>query len=306
MLRILTISFFSLIFMHCSPREEITPFHGNKAFEQLLAQMEMSPRIPGTPGQQEFLDWGKSLLIEYGWEVQLQDFEAYYQQIGERRPMTNIIATSKPLRNDQKLIVLGTHFDTRAFADEDPNHSDQPVPGAHDGASGVAVLMETARVVSQYYQLLPEYNIAIILFDGEDGGVTSRYFCKGSRFFVRNHPAVDQIEFTVIVDMVGKKDLRLYQEHKSMEHSPDLVRSFWREGQRYYPEIFHAEVKYEIYDDHVPFLEKSIPAFLVIDFDYPYWHTIEDTADKCSADSLQAVGDILLVFLEKHRIIERR
>lgn len=306
MVRLLTIIFFSFFLLQCNTSAPVTQFDGKQAFEHLLVQEAMGPRIPGTPGQQKFLQWAEELLKDYGWEVRRQDFEAYYQQKGEVLPMTNLVATRYPHIEDRPLILLGTHFDTRAFADEDPDHPDMPVPGAHDGASGVAVLIETARIISEYYNLLPEYNIALLLFDGEDGGITSRYFCMGSRWFVRNDHLVDDIEFAVILDMIGNKDLQIFKEKRSYDHSPELVRSFWREGRRHYPENFYSEVKYEIYDDHVPFIDRGIPAFLVIDFDYPYWHTIQDTADKCSPDSLQAVGDVLLVFLEKHRIIQRR
>ncbi len=283
-----------------------TLFEGERAYSHIVKQESMGPRIPESEGQEKFLNWAEKFLRDNHWDVRRQPFEEYYQLKDTDLDMTNLIATILPVEPEQSFILLGTHFDTRAFADEDADTPHLPVPGANDGASGVGVLLEAARILKNHYTIKNNYNIVLALFDGEDGGVEPEYYARGSRYFAQNDPLMPHIEWAVILDMVGQADLQLYKEKISLASASPLVHSFWEEGRRLYPETFRSGSQHAIYDDHVPLIEKGIPAFLVIDFNYPYWHTTEDTADKCCADSLQKVGDTLLVFLEKHHIIERR
>jgi Zn-dependent M28 family amino/carboxypeptidase len=189
----------------------------------------------------------------------------------------------------QPWIILGAHYDSRLLADHDPDVSlrQDPVPGANDGASGVAVLMELARVLPH----IQDGQLWLVFFDAEDNGHIEGWdWIMGSRAFagsLQDHP-----QAVVIVDMIGDADLNIHIEANSDQQ---LSAEIWhRAAALGYDEFFIDSEKYSILDDHTPFLELGIPAVDVIDFDYPYWHTTEDTLDKISADSLQIVGDTLL------------
>ncbi len=160
-----------------------------------------------------------------------------------------------------------------------------PVPGANDGASGVAVLLELART-------LPEDTVPVwlVFFDAEDNGrITGWDWILGSRAFVEEIEVNPQA--VVIVDMIGDADLNIHLEKNS---NLEIRTEIWGMAERLgYGDVFINTEKYAMLDDHTPFLEAGIPAVDIIDFDYPYWHTIADTPDKVSAKSLLAVGDTL-------------
>ena len=188
--------------------------------------------------------------------------------------------------------LLGAHYDSRMFADNDPDPANQtqPVPAANDGASGVAVLLELART-------LPKDTVPVwlVFFDAEDNGRIEGWdWILGSREFVKNNPI--QPRAVVIVDMIGDADLNIYKEQNS-NPAIDRMRSGKQPKSLGYGEKFIRQYKYSMLDDHTPFLEAGIPAVDIIDFDYPYWHTTQDTPDKVSAESLKAVGDTLLAWI---------
>lgn len=179
------------------------------------------------------------------------------------------------------------------LADRDPNPENrtQPAPGANDGASGVAVLLELARVLPQE----TKQQIWLVFFDGEDNGNLPGWdWVLGSRAFVESL-GEKKPEAVVIVDMIGDADLDIYFERNSNEQ---LAAEIWAQAAELgYAERFIAQPKHRMLDDHTPFLQAGIPAVDIIDFDYPYWHTTQDTVDKISAHSLQAVGATLLAWL---------
>jgi glutaminyl-peptide cyclotransferase len=199
-------------------------------------------------------------------------------------PIYNIIAK----RNDQSpQIVLGAHYDTRFFADNDPDLTkrSQPVPGANDGASGVAILLELARSLPK--DIIPTW---LVFFDTEDNGRLDGWdWILGSRAFAEEIKIAPRA--VVIVDMIGDADLNIYLEKNS---NLAIRTEIWSTAEKLgYGDVFINKEKYSMEDDHTPFLEAGIPAVDIIDFDYPYWHTTLDTPDKVSAKSLQAVGETL-------------
>lgn len=264
------------------PEPVSEPFNGERAYEDVLTQVDFGPRIPGSEGHARMVEWMKGQLSEAGWQVEVQESEAM------GNPIRNVVAK----RGDENpQIILGAHYDTRIFADNDPdpaNHS-KPVPGANDGASGVAVLLELARV-------LPDDAVPVwlVFFDAEDNGrIPGWDWILGSREFVRLNPV--QPRAVVIVDMIGDADLNIHKEHNS---NPAIMDEIWSVAQSLeYDSVFLPNYKFSMLDDHTPFLEAGIPAVDIIDFDYPYWHTVEDTPDKVSAASLQAVGETLQAWI---------
>jgi glutaminyl-peptide cyclotransferase len=258
----------------------IQPEHGDfsreRAFAGVEKQMAFGPRIPGSAGHAQVLEWMRSELSAAGWETRIQS------SVMLEHPIQNLIA----YRGDEPpQIILAAHYDTRIFADKDPNHPTEPVPGANDGASGVAVLLELARV-------LPAEKVPIwlVFFDAEDNGRIQGWdWLLGSQAFVAE--LEHRPEAVVIVDMIGDSDLNIYKERTSDQQ---LVDEIWSVANELgYASAFIPQSKYSMEDDHTPFLRVGIPAVDIIDFDYPYWHTTQDTVDKVSAESLEAVGRTL-------------
>lgn len=257
-------------------------FDGQRAYADVETQVALGPRIPGSPGHDRIVGWMQSELESAGWTVEVQESQAM------GHPIRNVVA-KKGEASPQ--IILGAHYDTRMYADNDgdPANHTKPVPGGNDGASGVAVLLELARTLPR--ETPPTW---LVFFDAEDNGRIDGWdWILGSREFVKNNPV--QPRAVIIVDMIGDADLNIYREVNS---DVQLTGEIWNMAREIgYPHIFIDEYRHDMLDDHTPFLEAGIPAIDIIDFDYPYWHTLEDTPDKVSADSLQAVGDTLTAWI---------
>jgi hypothetical protein len=259
-------------------------FDGQRALMDVETQVGFGPRTPGSSGHAQIQEWMRSELSEAGWDSHIQST----QMLGH--PVHNLIAYRG---EETPKIILGAHYDSRLVADHDPDPAKQsePVPGANDGASGVAVLVELARVLPK--DSLPVW---LVFFDAEDNGrIPGWDWILGSQAFVQDleyHP-----EAAVIVDMVGDADLNLYIERNS---DPELVSEIWEAAAELgYGGTFIPSPKHSMLDDHTPFLQAGIPAVDIIDFDYPYWHTTADTVDKVSAESLDAVGETLLEWIAR-------
>ena len=258
-------------------------FDGDSAFGYVEQQMAFGPRIPGSEGHELTRDMIMETLQSHGWDAKIQTGE--YR--GE--PILNIIGSRKrdTFADHMQHIVIGAHYDTRIFADRSADSDDRsrPVPGANDGASGVAVLLELSRVLPEYDNLL----VQLVFFDAEDDGYINDWdWILGSRHFAENLEY--EPDAVVIVDMIGDKQQEIYMEKSS---DSTLRGEIWAVAAGLGIDTFIQEEKYQILDDHTPFLQLGIPAVDLIDFDYPYWHTTEDTLDKVSASSLENVGLVL-------------
>jgi len=253
-------------------------FDGARALKDAQTQVDFGPRPPTSEGHKKIIAWIQAELKSVGWTVEIQKAE----RMGH--PVQNIIAKRS---NDAPQIILGAHYDTRFFADHDPDPAKQkqPVPGANDGASGVAVLLELARTLPK--DTVPTW---LVFFDTEDNGNIQGWdWILGSRAFAEEIKI--QPRAVVVVDMIGDADLNIYLEKNS---NKTIRAEIWSTAAKLgYDKQFINQEKYSMFDDHTPFLEKGIPAVDLIDFDYPYWHTAQDTMDKISAKSLGAVGDTL-------------
>ncbi len=252
-------------------------FNGQRAYQDVIAQVAFGPRVPDSIAHAETITYIQNELRKAGWQSQVQNAS----WLGF--PIQNVIAT----RSDQTpQIILGAHYDSRMLADQDPGPGRySPVPGADDGASGVAVLLELARTLPE--DILPTW---LVFFDAEDdGGIGGRDWIMGSQAFVASltfHPRA-----AIVVDMVGDANLDIYIEQNS---NTALVSEIWGQAARLgFSQEFRSTIKYSMEDDHTPFLKAGIPAVDIIDFDYPYWHTAADTPDKVSPKSLEIVGETL-------------
>ena len=257
-------------------------FDGQRAYADVETQVAFGTRIPGSAGHTQVQEWMRAELEAAGWQVEIQESEAM------GHPVQNVVAKRGDASPE---IILGAHYDSRMFADNDPDlakHT-QPVPAANDGASGVAVLIELARALPK-----DSAPVWLVFFDAEDNGHIDGWdWILGSREFVKNNPV--QPRAVVVIDMIGDADLNIYKERNSNKVLTDEI---WNVAASLgYENQFIPEYKYSMLDDHTPFLQAGIPAVDIIDFDYPYWHTTQDTPDKVSADSLKAVGDTLQAWI---------
>jgi glutaminyl-peptide cyclotransferase len=260
-------------------------FSGEQALRYAETQMQWQPRDTGTPGWQSTGDWIVQTLVASGWQVEEQFFS-----VPENKQGRNIIAK----RGSGPLVILGAHYDSRRFADQDPDPQKRqlPVPAANDGASGVAVLLELARVL-QPEDLNEEVWLAF--FDAEDNGDIGQWgWTLGSVDMAGRLPRAPQA--VVIVDMIGDADQQIYLEQSSTEA---LRTEIWQVAADLKYTTFIPQVKYNMQDDHTAFLAKGYPAVDLIDFDYPPWHTTADTLDKLSAPALESVGRTLEVWLTR-------
>jgi len=275
-------------------------FNGEQAFQYLEKQCAIGTREPGSQGHEQAKHMYLDFFGQHADTVFVQAFDQYIAVDSVSYQLTNIIAGFNT--NGGNPLLLGAHWDTRPRAEKDPNpaNRDKPILGANDGASGVAVLMHLAELISE---LELDRAIYLVLFDGEDYGYhgDNTYFCLGSKYFVKNMP-IQKPEQVIIVDMVGDAQLSLPMERFSYRSNRRLMRKLWKIAeQRGYDQYKYHLGEY-IYDDHVPFIEAGISAIDLIDFHYPnrhinYWHTHQDTPDKCSPESLKVVGQILYDYI---------
>jgi glutaminyl-peptide cyclotransferase len=257
-------------------------FDGAQALRHAEAQMAFGPRPTRTEASRQTGDYILAELEALGWRTEVQPFE--YQGVEVR----NLIGRA----GEGRVVIIGAHYDTRRRADSDLENPDLPVPGANDGASGVAVLLELARVLDVE---AVNAEVWLVFFDAEDNGRLDDWdWIVGSTYFADNLKVTP--EYVIVADMIGDADQNIYLEANS---TPALRDHLWSIASELgYEEYFIPEIRHSMLDDHTPFLVQGIPAVDIIDFDYPYWHTTEDTLDKISADSLERVGRVLEVFLE--------
>lgn len=282
------ISFFS-----CGRR--IPPFDSEKAFKFIEIQCSFGPRIPNSEAHKKCEEYLYSQLSNHAERVRRQKFIHYDEKRGDSLYLTNIIASFDIKR--QNRILLCAHWDCRPWADKDPESSkhQQPVLGANDGASGVAVLLTLAEIIENHP---PSMGVDIILFDGEDYGdydIPDQWLL-GSKYFTSSIGSY-RPQYVLLVDMVAGADLNIHKDYYSATYAGWLTNRIWRaaeleEASNFFPDVLHSA-----YDDHVPFLEIGIPAAVIIDLDYEWWHTVSDTPENCSAESLEEVGRVLLRLL---------
>ena len=272
------------------PELALVKFDGQRALTDVYHQTKLGPRIPNSDAHAQIRSWMQEELEAAGWQVDVQAFEKF----GHKG--YNLIASHGEIEPE---IILGAHYDSRIYADHDPDAEkrNQAVLGANDGASGVAILLELARKIPAQ-QPPPYSSIWLVFFDLEDNGnIPSWEWILGSQAFVDGYTL--NPEAVVILDMIGDADLNIYLEKNS---NPELRAEIWEQAAALgYESIFIPQEKFSMLDDHTPFLEAGMPAIDIIDFDYPYWHTTEDTADKISEESLQIVGDTILSWLKNRR-----
>jgi Zn-dependent M28 family amino/carboxypeptidase len=290
-----TAAAFVLLTVACLNGAQPAPqFDGARAFEHLRQIVAIGPRPSGSPGAQKTRDYITTQLRALGIKVEEQAFTAPTPAAGVLE-FVNLRATLAPSTSvgtggprQGRLIVAG-HYDTKRFGDI-------TFVGANDGGSSTAFLLELARALKGRTGAA---TIELLFLDGEEAtrldweGDDNTY---GSRHYVetaRKAGTLKDIRALILVDMIADRDLRLKRESYS---TPWLTEIIWSQARRLGRREF-VEEETPILDDHVPFVNAGVPAVDLIDLEYPAWHTADDTLDKTSAASMQAVGDVLLAAL---------
>lgn len=266
--------------------------NGDEMMAVIEQQLSYGSRSMSSEGRKKTGDF---LLAEMKTlaSVALKQKFTHKSENGNEFELRNIIGRFWP--ENPKRIILGTHYDSKIG-----------VPGANDSASGVAVLVEIARFLANTDKALP-IGIDFVFFDGEEGEESikndySKWQPLGSTYFAQNLKELYPVsvpEGAIVLDMICDKNLNILKEPASFRNAGKEAEKFWGIGRRIAPKVFSSDMWPEIMDDHTPLNAVGIPSFLVIDFDYPPFHTTYDTLDKCSGDSLEVVSKAVIEYIYK-------
>lgn len=270
-------------------------FDGEEMVAVIEQQVRSGPRYPTAVGHKRVQDFLVAEMKELTQEVKTQTW-THTESSGTSYELTNIIARLYPTQ--PKRIILATHYDSQKISFQNSSHQNEPSPGANNSASGVAVLVELARLLSNSH-VLPNVGVDIIFFDGEEGeenqgGDFTNWKPLGSVYFAQHLKEIygeNKPVSGVVLDMVCDRNLKISKEASSVRNASTQTEAFWTIAQKTNNNVFQNAVGQEIRDDHTSLNEVGIPSLLVIDFDYPPYATTNDTTDKCSAESLQTVAE---------------
>lgn len=274
---------------------------GEKIMSLVEKQLNYGPRFLGSDGHKKTQEFLSSEMERLADEKKEQRW-VHNSADGGKNELVNIIGRFYPEKTER--IILATHYDSKKFADKDPNNPELPVPGANDSASGVAVLLEIARFLA-VTDKIPEIGIDIVFFDGEEGKPNqgadySNWQPMGSAYFADHLQEIygsKKPKSGLVLDMVCDKDLRIFKELSSVKNAREQLEIFWKAARNINSRVFQDAVWQEIRDDHTSLNKVGIPSFLVIDFEYPYFHTTQDTLDKCGEESLKTVANAVLNYI---------
>lgn len=281
-------------------------FSGDSARSLVVQQLECGPRVPGSAGHDACRALISTRLAQYGADSVWTHTSSAERFDGAPMPVANIIARFNPEASHR--ILLAAHYDTRPWADsdDDPAMHSRPIPGANDGASGAAVLLEIARCLAEER---PQTGVDLVFLDGEDSGTSDPLpgdggWCLGSRQWMASRPygVAAMPRYGILLDMVGGRGAKFYHEYFSHVNAPEPVMKIWRAARALgYADFFPAEQRGAVNDDHIYLSAGGIPTADIIECAHPatgsfppYWHTMGDDIDIIDAATLEAVGRTVL------------
>lgn len=278
-------------------------FSADSAYGYVKRQVEFGPRVPGTEAHRRAGDWMAERLKACGAEVHEQKADLIAFD-GTTLHARNIFARFNPEKSQDRLLLIA-HYDTRPWADMDADEGRRtsPADGANDGASGVGILLETARILSQND---PGYGIDILLTDAEDYGTEHNddSWALGTRHFAGEMRSRGWTpSAAILLDMVGGKNAIFPYEYFSRQAAPALDRRFRKAASEAgYPHIFPDYAGGAVTDDHLELIKQGVPAIDIIEYDprsgfNPTWHTHDDNLENISKETLKAVGETLVRFI---------
>ncbi len=311
-----------LLFQGCSDQKPVNTglpekmvnvphFNSDSAYHFINRQVQFGPRVPNSTSHRNAGEYLVNKLKSYGAKVQVQEFTAVSFE-GKQLLLRNIIASYYPEK--QKRILLAAHWDTRPVADKDEVNPQGTMDGANDGASGVGVLLEIARILGGDSSL--HVGIDLILFDGEDWGEPENkqtektppqdwesWWCLGSQYWSRNkHIPNYSAYYGILLDMVGAKNSQFFREGVSQHYAPRIVDKIWNAAYRLgYSDYFVKQDAHAITDDHIFVNEMAkIPMVDIVHYQPgigyfgDYHHSQKDNMDLIDKATLDAVGSTIL------------
>jgi len=296
--------------MNSVMKVETPVFDADSAYSYVARQVAFGPRVPNTQAHRDCADYLAAELMRHGAKLFVQEaiLTAYN---GTKLNARNIIGSFNP--DNPRRVLLFAHWDSRPYADHDPDPANHrtPIDGADDGGSGVGVLLEMARQIGAKR---PEIGVDIIFFDAEDYGIpvfendfSEHTYCLGSQFWVKNpHVPKYRAEYGILLDMVGSKGATFYKEFTSVRYASQYVEKVWATARSLgYGKFFINKNGGGATDDHTYVNEGlRIPCLDIINLDLDnntgfgsYWHTLNDTMDIISKETLKAVGQTVLTVI---------
>ena len=284
-------------------------FIADSAMAYCQAQCDFGPRTMNSKAHDLCEEWIVNKFKGFGLEVETQKADLTGWD-GTKLHSTNIIAHFNP--QAERRILICAHWDSRPWADNDPDSTNwhKPVLAANDGASGVGVMLEVARLLQNDTTLA--IGVDLVCFDAEDYGTpqwaeknedSENTWALGAQYWAKNLPENYKPQFGILLDMVGGQGAKFYQEQFSLRYAASIVDKVWSAARHAgYGSMFTNEVGGQITDDHIPVNEAGIPTVDIIPF-YPdcrqssfgpTWHTINDDMEHLDANTLKAVGQTLI------------
>lgn len=278
-------------------------FDADSAYAYVARQVDFGPRVPGSEAHGRCVEWMRGMLADAGADTVVEQRGAMTAFDGSRVPVRNLFARFNS--GAGRRVLLAAHYDSRPWADEDPDEANRtkPVPGANDGASGVGVLLELARLMGQQP---PEVGVDILLVDAEDGGKSSglenneESWCLGTQYFTAHSPygAGERPVYGIVLDMVGGRDARFYREYISEQMAPAVNNKVWGTAARStFASRFPNQVSGSLIDDHLFLNRAGIPSIDIVECNNrvtgsfpPAWHTVRDDMSGIDRTTLKAVG----------------
>ena len=274
-------------------------FDSNSAFKYIEKQCEIGPRYPGSDGHKKLINYLNSHFLQYGDSVEIFNDIIYHPVTKNEINISNFLIKHNPDSEERYLFMA--HFDTRDRADKDsnPKNHNKPIMGANDGASGVALLMELSKMINK--NPLKNIGIDILLVDAEDMGTSGNpdEWGLGTQSFVKQYKGLLP-KSAICVDMIADKNPIFKIEGFSYNYAKDLVYEIWSIANELGHKEFVWQLTSPIYDDHYYYYKgTNVPSIDIIDFDYPQWHTIDDTVENCSPKGLKIVGNVILEYIKR-------
>ncbi len=268
-------------------------FNDTYVYDLIKKQVDIGPRYPGSEGIENVRNLITSELNQTKWKIVFQNFTKAWNN--ENITCVNIICEPRARNHSEQAFLLLAHYDTRLWADKDPDSQkrEDPVPGANDGASGVAVAIELGRILLEYYNTT---NFQLVFFDAEDqGGIYEWDWLVGSYYYANSSAFLNEnLSFGILLDMVAAENAEFRREGNSRRYASELVSWIWNEADSLnFQNYFINSSGDTITDDHVPLLKKGLPTIDIIDdfMDrFEQHHTTSDNMTFIDKQTIMAVG----------------
>lgn len=282
-------------------------FDGAQAVKYVKQLCDIGPRVSGSEGMKKQQELIESHFKKLGATVTRQEFKARQKSQKSDTDFVNLIVSWHP--DKERRVILCAHYDTRPIADQEANRANwtKPFVSANDGAAGVALMMELGNHMKD---VKCEFGVDFVIFDGEEYVFETDRVLGGDKYFIGSDYFADEYlkakgkrkhryDAGVLFDLCCAKGATLPAERYSWEAARPLVEQIWGIAKQVGAKSFVSELGYQVQDDHLALNRVGIPTVDIIDFDYPHWHKLTDTADKIDPGQTAEVAKVMIAWLQK-------